>query len=189
MGGIERRTLEDLNLRRGEICKSERQTTGISSHHAGLNDAEGVVAEVPKLHGHVFGIIDILHAVGHEAVDQSQVQFVFQDALAKAVILENDQEGVAVCGAISVLAADARGNELPPGLDPVAEFEIDLLRDSDKSAGGIAEAFTDNEIAFVVYVSDRVHYVSLMLPLPSRRREPAAARRRRGGTTSMQSDL
>lgn len=144
---------------------------------------------MPELHGHVFGVIDILHAVGHKAVDQPQVQFMFQHTLAKAVILENDQEGIAVGRAISVLAADTGGYELPPRLYPVAQLKIDFGRDSDKSPGGIAEALADNEIAFVVYMSDRVHYVSLMLPLPSRRRAPAAVRRRRGGTTSMQSDL
>ena len=106
----------------------------------------------------------------------------FQDTLAKAVILENDQEGVAVGRAISVFAADTGGYELPPRLYPVAQLEIDFGRDSDKSPGGIAEALADNEIAFVVYMSDRV-------PLPSRRRAPAAVRRRRGGTTSMQRDL
>ncbi len=60
-----------------------------------------------RLHGHLFGEIDILHPIGHEAVDQPQVQIMFKSTLTKIMILENDQYGVAVGYAISVLAADA----------------------------------------------------------------------------------
>ncbi len=92
--------------------------------------------------------------------------------------------------AISVLAADARGNELAMRLDPVAKLKVHAVGELYEGAGTVAEAFAENKIVAVVNMSNfGLQYVRRILPLPSRRRAPAAARRRRGGTTSMQSDL
>ena len=132
-----------------------------------------------------FGIIHILHTVFKQGIIQSEVQFMVQLSLAEAVVFEYHQQPVTVWHAASVHAV------LPCRLyrvaaHPVAQFKVHVGQCHDL-ARTVTETLTDNKVAFVVDVSC-LHYVSLMLPLPSSLMPPFVSLMR-GGTTAMVSVL
>ena len=57
----------------------------------------------------------------------------FERTLAKPVVLENDQERIAIGCAVGKNAVYVRGDELTPVLDPVAKLEIYVRKEDVKS--------------------------------------------------------
>ena len=126
-----------------------------------------------------------MHTVFKQGIIQSEVQFMVQLSLAEAMVFEYHQQPVTVWHAASVHAV------LPCRLyrvaaHPVAQFKVHVGQCHDL-ARTVTETLTDNKVAFVVDVSC-LHYVSLMLPLPSSLMPPFVSLMR-GGTTAMVSVL